>query len=176
MNGLNLFAARKTSRQNDKSSPIFPLRVVRRGDGVELIMNELKIQESELANEKGIVRVPSRSSFEETFERLESTVASKGLTVFARVDFSGDAGRAGLEMNPTRMLVFGSPKAGTPLMVASATLALDLPLKVLVSQDNSGKEFLSYNSSEYLKERHNVPEELLKNISGIGSIVDSVKQ
>lgn len=101
---------------------------------------------------------------------------SKGLTVFARIDFSGDAGRAGLKMNPTRMLIFGSPKAGTPLMVASPTLALDLPLKVIVSQDNSGKVFLCYNSSEYLKERHNIPEELLKNISGIESIVVSVKQ
>ena len=129
-----------------------------------------------LVNERGIVQVASGSSFEETFKRLESTVSSRGLTIFARIDFSGDAGRAGLKMNPTRMLIFGSPKAGTLLMVASPTLAIDLPLKVLVSQDNSGKVFLSYNSPEYLKERHNIPEELLKNISGIESIVESLRQ
>ena len=127
-----------------------------------------------LVNESGIVQVASENSFEETFKRLESTVASKGLTIFARIDFSGDAGRVGLKMNPTRMLVFGSPKAGTPVMVASPSLALDLPLKVLVSQYNGGKVLLSYNSPEYLKERHNIPEELLKNISGIVSIVDSI--
>lgn len=127
-----------------------------------------------LVNESGIVQVASESSFEETFKRLESTVASKGLTIFARIDFSGDAGRVGLSMNPSRMLIFGSPKAGTPLMVASPSLALDLPLKVLVSQDNSGKVLLSYNSPEYLKERHNIPEDLLKNISGITAIVDSI--
>ena len=127
-----------------------------------------------LVNEKGIVQVASASSFEETFKRLESTVASKGLTIFARIDFSLDAGRAGLKMNPTRMLVFGSPKAGTPVMVASPSLALDLPLKVLVSQDNRGGVLLSYNSPEYLKERHNIPEELLKNIAGITAIVDSI--
>ena len=127
-----------------------------------------------LVNEKGIVQVASASSFEETFKRLESTVASKGLTIFARIDFSRDAGRAGLKMNPTRMLVFGSPKAGTPVMVASPSLALDLPLKVLVSQDNRGGVLLSYNSPEYLKERHNIPEELLKNIAGITAIVDSI--
>lgn len=127
-----------------------------------------------LVNETGIIQVASRSSFEETFKRLESTIASKGLTIFARIDFSGDAERAGLKMNPTRMLVFGSTKAGTPVMVASPSLALDLPLKVLVSQDNGGRVLLSYNSPEYLKERHNIPEELLKNISGIVSIVDSI--
>lgn len=133
-----------------------------------------EIETRMLVNERGIVQVASENSFEETFKRLESTVASKGLTIFARIDFSGDAGRVGLKMNPTRMLVFGSPKAGTPVMVASPSLALDLPLKVLVSQDNGGKVLLSYNSPEYLKERHHIPEELLKNISGIVSIVDSI--
>jgi uncharacterized protein (DUF302 family) len=88
-----------------------------------------------LVNERGIVQVMSKSSFADTFNRLESIVSSKDLTIFARIDFSGDAERAGLKMNPTRMLIFGSPKAGTPLMVVSPTLALDLPLKVLVSTD-----------------------------------------
>ncbi len=111
---------------------------------------------------------------EDTFDRLVSAVASRGLTVFARIDFSGDAQRAGLNMRPTRLLVFGNPKAGTPLMVAAPTLAIDFPLKVLVSEDESGKVWLPYNSPQYLKDRHGVPDDLLKNIGGIASIVDSV--
>lgn len=126
-----------------------------------------------LVNDKGIVEISSGGTFEETFKRLESIVSSKGLAVFARIDFSGDATRAGLEMNPTRMLIFGSPKAGTPLMLASPTLAIDLPLKILVSQDNLGKVRISYNSSEYLKERHGIPDQLLKNIQAIKPIAES---
>jgi uncharacterized protein (DUF302 family) len=129
-----------------------------------------------LVNERGIVQVMSKSSFSDTFNRLESVVSSKGLTIFARIDFSGDAERAGLKMSPARMLIFGSPKAGTPLMVASPTLALDLPLKVLVSQDESGRVTLSYNSPEYLKERHNIPDDLLRNITGVAAIAQSVIQ
>jgi uncharacterized protein (DUF302 family) len=127
-----------------------------------------------LVNEKGVVRVPSKSSFADTFNRLESIVTSKGLTIFARIDFSGDAERAGLRLNPARMLIFGSPKAGTPLMVASPTLALDLPLKILISADENGKVWISYNSPEYLKDRHNIPDDLLKNISGVAAIAQSV--
>jgi uncharacterized protein (DUF302 family) len=127
-----------------------------------------------LVNEQGIVRVPSKSSFADTFNRLESIVTSKGLTIFARIDFSGDAERAGLRLNPARMLIFGSPKAGTPLMVASPTLALDLPLKILISADENGKVWISYNSPEYLKDRHNIPDDLLKNISGVAEIAQSV--
>jgi uncharacterized protein (DUF302 family) len=129
-----------------------------------------------LVNERGIVQVISKSSFVDTFNRLESVVSSKGLTIFARIDFSGDAERVGLKMNPTRMLIFGSPKAGTPLMVVSPTLALDLPLKVLVSTDKDGKVWVSYNSPEYLKDRHKIPDDLLNNISGIASIAQSIVQ
>jgi uncharacterized protein (DUF302 family) len=128
------------------------------------------------AGKNGLVQVTSAHSFEDTFVLLESAVASRGLTVFARIDFSGDARRAGLDMRPTRLLVFGNPKAGTPLMVAAPTLAIDFPLKVLVSEDESGKVWLSYNSPQYLKDRHDVPDELLKNTGGIVSIVDSVAQ
>jgi len=119
------------------------------------------------------VQVISAHSFDDTFERLKSVVVSHGLTVFATINFSDDAEHAGLKMNPTRLLIFGNPKAGTPLMIAAPTLALDFPLKVLVSQDENGKVGVSYNSPLYLKERHNIPDELLKNISGIVSIVDS---
>src|SRR5271169_3475174 len=121
----------------------------------------------------GIIRVMSAHSFEDTVGRLETAVASLGLKAFARIDFSGDADRAGLKMQPTRLLIFGNPKAGTPLMVAAPTLAIDLPLKILVSQDEKRRVWVSYNSVQYLKDRHGIPEEMMKNISGIVSIVAS---
>ncbi len=117
--------------------------------------------------------MPSAYSFDETFERLKPLVISHGLTIFATINFSEDAERAGLKMNPTRLLIFGNPKAGTPLMIATPSLAIDFPLKVLVSADENEKAWLSYNSPLYLKERHNIPDALLKNITGIVSIVES---
>ncbi len=125
-------------------------------------------------NNNGLVQLASRRSFIDTLERLELTILSRGLTIFARIDFSGDAEKAGFKMNPTRLLIFGNPKAGTPLMIATPSLAIDFPLKILVSDDNSGKTWVSYNSVEYLKDRHHIPEDLLKNISGIVSIAESV--
>ena len=124
-------------------------------------------------SENGIVRIASAHSFDETLARLESVVKSRGLSVFATIDFDGDAERAGLKMKPTRLLIFGNPKAGTPLMEAAPSVALDFPLKVLVAEDSSGKAWMSYNSPEYLRIRHGIPEDLLKNISGIESIVGS---
>ena len=124
-------------------------------------------------SENGIVRIASAHSFDETLARLESVVKSKGLSVFATIDFDGDAERAGLKMKPTRLLIFGNPKAGTPLMEAAPSVALDFPLKVLVAEVSSGKAWMSYNSLEYLRIRHGIPEDLLKNISGIESIVGS---
>jgi len=122
----------------------------------------------------GLVRLPSAHSFSETLGRLESTVQSKGLTIFARIHFSDDAGKVGLKMNPTSLVIFGNPKAGTALMVAAPTLAIDFPLKILVSQDDNGKVWVSYNSIEYLKNRHHIPDDLLKNIGGIVPIAESV--
>jgi uncharacterized protein (DUF302 family) len=119
------------------------------------------------------VQVISGHFFADTFERLKSTVASHGLTIFATINFSEDAERAGLKMNPTRLLIFGNPKAGTPLMISAPTLAIDFPLKVVVSEDENGRVWLSYNSPLYLKERHNIPDDLLKNISSIVPIVES---
>jgi uncharacterized protein (DUF302 family) len=118
----------------------------------------------------------SQHSFEDTFQRLESTVASRGLTIFARIDFSGDAQKAGLKMNPARLLVFGNPKAGTPLMVAAPTVAIDFPIKVLVSTDKDGKVWVSYNSLEYLRDRHNIPGALMKNIAGVTEIAQSIAE
>jgi uncharacterized protein (DUF302 family) len=125
-------------------------------------------------SKNGLIRLASEHSFTETLQRLESTVQSKGLTIFARIHFSDDAEKAGLKMNPTSLLIFGNPKAGTPLMVVAPTLAIDFPLKVLVSQDDNGKVWVSYNSLDYLKNRHHIPDDLIKNIAGIVPISESV--
>jgi uncharacterized protein (DUF302 family) len=122
--------------------------------------------------ENGMIHVSSPHPVEETFSRLEAIVVARGLSVLARIDHSGDAAKAGLKMRPTQLLIFGNPKAGTPLMVAAPTLAIDLPLKVLVWEDAEGKFWASYNSPEYLKQRHNIPDALLQNISGVRMIVE----
>ena len=119
----------------------------------------------------GLVQVSSRYSFDETIQRLESAFAVKGLKVFAIIDHSGEAAQVGLQMVPTRVLVFGSPKGGTPLMVASPSLAIDLPLKALVAEGANGKVSVTYNDPAYLKERHGVPEELIKNLAGAGVVI-----
>jgi len=123
------------------------------------------------AKDNGIVNVLSKYSVPETLDRMESLVKKQGLTVFARIDFSGDAEKAGLKMKPSQLLIFGNPKAGTPLMVASPTIAIDLPLKALAWEDRNGKVWLSYNEPEYLKHRHGLPEDLMKNIAGIKELV-----
>ena len=116
--------------------------------------------------DRGIVDIPSRYSVPETLARLQSILKEKGVTVFALIDHSGEAANAGLEMLPTQLLIFGSPKAGTPLMVAAPSVAIDLPLKALAWQDAQGKVWLSYNAPEYLQQRHGIPADLLKNIAG----------
>jgi uncharacterized protein (DUF302 family) len=126
--------------------------------------------------DNGVVNVASSHSVSETIDRLESLARSKGLTVFARIDFSGDATRAGLAMPPTQMLIFGSPKAGTPLMLAAPSVAIDLPLKALAWQDGGGRVWVSYNAPEYLKSRHGLPEALLPNIAGIKALVEQAAQ
>jgi uncharacterized protein (DUF302 family) len=108
---------------------------------------------------------------DESVERLKAIFTEKGLEIFSVVDHSGEAKKAGMKMRPTKVVIFGSPKAGTPLMVAAPTLAIDLPLKALVVEDESGKVWVWYNSPEYLQERHGVPAELVKNIAGAGMLV-----
>ena len=119
----------------------------------------------------GIIDVPSRHSVPETLTRLQSIIKEKGMTIFALVDHSGEAEKAGLKMRPTQLLIFGSPKGGTPLMVAAPRLAIDLPLKALAWQDEQGQVWLSYNTPEYLQERHGFPAELMKNIAGVSALV-----
>jgi uncharacterized protein (DUF302 family) len=124
--------------------------------------------------DNGIVHLQSPHSVSETLQRLEALVAAKGLTIFARIDHSGEAEKVGLKMQPAILLIFGSPKAGTPLMIASPTLALDLPLKALVWQDAEAGVRLSYNSPEYLKQRHSIPDDLVQNIAGVRTICEEV--
>ena len=121
---------------------------------------------------RGLVHLGSLYTVSETIMRLAGIVSSKGLTVLARIDHSGDAARAGLKMNPTELLIFGSSKAGTPLMLASPTAAIDLPLKALAWSDADGNVRLSYNSPEYLAERHSIPSRLLRNIAGIKALCE----
>ena len=125
-----------------------------------------------MVNQQGLVQIPSRYSVDETLQRLESAFTTRGLQVFARVDHSGEAEKAGMKMRPTRLLIFGNPKGGTPLMVAAPSVAIDLPLKALVSEDESGKVWVSFNSPEYLQQRHGVPEDLIKNIVGAGALME----
>jgi uncharacterized protein (DUF302 family) len=123
-----------------------------------------------MAIRNGLINIPSPHSVEETLQRLEAAFAANHLQVFARVDHSGEAERVGLKMRPTKLLIFGNPKGGTPLMVAAPSLAIGLP-KVLVAQDEQGKVWVTYNDPEYLKERHGVPEELIKNLAGAGTVI-----
>jgi uncharacterized protein (DUF302 family) len=120
--------------------------------------------------DRGIVDLASHQSVEETVERLQKILQAKGLKLFALVDHSGEAAAAGLRMPPTKLLIFGSGKAGTPLMLTAPSTAIDLPLKILVWQDSGGKSWLSYNSPEYLQERHGFPAELVENIAGVAAI------
>jgi uncharacterized protein (DUF302 family)/uncharacterized membrane protein YidH (DUF202 family) len=119
---------------------------------------------------KGIIDKPSNHSVEQTVEKLKSLLQSKGVTLFALVDHSGEAEKVGLKMRPTKLLIFGSPKAGTPLMLAAPSSAIDLPLKILIWEDPQGKAWVSYNSSDYLKERHGLPQELLQNIAVVDTL------
>lgn len=118
-----------------------------------------------LSRGKGIVDVPSNHSVNQTVERLKGILEAKGVTMFALVDHIGEAEKAGLKMRPTKLLIFGSPKAGTPLMLAAPSIAIDLPLKILIWEDSQEKVWVSYNSPAYLQERHGVPQELLENIA-----------
>src|SRR5690242_17693818 len=114
---------------------------------------------------RGLIEIVSKYSVDETANRVKEILQAKGVTLFALVDHSGEAENAGMKMRPTKLLIFGSPKAGTPLMLASPSVAIDLPLKILVWEDAQGKAWVSYNSPEYLKSRHGFPDELLQNIT-----------
>jgi uncharacterized protein (DUF302 family) len=124
--------------------------------------------------DRGIVDTPSNYSVDETVEKLKGILRDKGISLFALVDHSGEAEKVGMKMRPTKLLIFGNPKGGTPVMLAAPSIAIDLPLKVLVWEDAQGKVWASYNSPEYLKQRHAVPDELVKNIGVVGTLVQEI--
>jgi uncharacterized protein (DUF302 family) len=115
----------------------------------------------------GFASLPSKYSVDKTLERLQTIFRDKGVAVFAVVDHSGEAAKVGMEMRPTKLVIFGNPKGGTPLMIAAPTAAIDLPLKALIWEDSDGNIWISYNSPEYLQQRHHFPPELVKNIAGV---------
>jgi uncharacterized protein (DUF302 family) len=121
----------------------------------------------------GIVSMPSKYSVPETLDRLEAALQAKGIRVFARVDHSGEAEKVGMKMPATQLLIFGNPKAGTPVMLAAPTSAIDLPLKALAWQDHDGKVWLSYNDPAYLQRRFGLSDSDVKTLAGIGSLLES---
>ncbi len=129
---------------------------------------------SALTADNGIVNVPTQRTVEQGADAFASLIEAKHIILFARIDFAADAQRVGLAMPPSQLLVFGNPRAGTPLMLAAPSVALDLPLKVLVWQDEAGQVWFSYNATSYLQARHGAPAELMKAIDGIGALVNTI--
>ena len=128
------------------------------------------------ATNKGIIDKPSSHSVEQTVEKLKSILQTKGVTLFALVDHSGEAAKVGMKMRPTKLLIFGSPKAGTPLMLAAPSTAIDLPLKILIWEDDQARVWVSYNSPDYLMERHRLPPELLQNIAVVETLAEKAAE
>jgi uncharacterized protein (DUF302 family) len=125
---------------------------------------------STMLNNKGIIGIPSNHSVDQTVERLTRILEAKGVTLFAFIDHSGEAENIGMKMPPTKLLIFGSPEAGTPILLAVPSIALDLPLKILIREDDDGKVWISYNSAEYLQERHGVPQQLVQNLAVVEAL------
>jgi uncharacterized protein (DUF302 family)/uncharacterized membrane protein YidH (DUF202 family) len=123
-----------------------------------------------VSKDKGIVDIASHHSVEETVEKLKGILAAKGVTLFALIDHSGEAEKAGMKMRPTKLLIFGNPKGGTPAMLAAPSIAIDLPLKILIWEDSEGKVWVSYNSSAYLAERHGVPHDLMQSLAVVETL------
>jgi uncharacterized protein (DUF302 family) len=120
--------------------------------------------------ENGIITKAATHTVEQTVDKIQSLLQARGIKLFTIIDHSGEAAAIGMKMAPTRLLIFGNPRGGTPLMLASPSAAIDLPLKLLVWEDAQGKRWISYNSPQYLKERHGLPDELLKNIAVIEAL------
>jgi len=121
-------------------------------------------------SDNGIITLPIQHSVDQTVEKLQALLRAKGVMLFALVDHSGEAAKVGMKLPPTKLVIFGNPKAGTPLMLAAPSVAIDLPLKILVWEDGQGKVWLSYNSPAYLQQRHGVPEALLPTIAVVEAL------
>jgi uncharacterized protein (DUF302 family) len=128
---------------------------------------------SETSN-NGIVRIPSNHAVDQTVEKLKDILQTKGVTLFAVVDHSGEAAKTGMQMPNTKLLIFGNPKAGTPMMLAAPSIAIDLPLKLLVAEDSANNVWISYNSAQFLAERHGVPNELVSVLEAAGALASAV--
>ena len=120
----------------------------------------------------GLIHIDSQHSVDETLNRLQLLLREKSIMIFALVDHSGEAAKVGLTMKPTKLLIFGNPKGGTPLMQAAPTVAIDLPLKALIWEDTDGKVRVTYNDPAYFEQRHDVPAELVGNIAGVSALLE----
>ena len=124
----------------------------------------------------GIVTLPGRNSVDHTVEKLQEILRAKGVKLFALIDHSGEAEKAGMDMRPTKLLIFGNPQAGTPLMLTSPSAAIDLPLKILVWEDAEARVWISYNSAAYLQARHNLPADLMSNIAVVEKLATAAAE
>jgi uncharacterized protein (DUF302 family) len=124
----------------------------------------------------GIVNKPSKHSVDDTLGKLQNILQAKGIAVFALIDHSGEAAKVGMKMRPTKLLIFGNPKGGTPLMIAAPSIAIDLPVKILIWEDDQQKVWVSYNTPEYLAERHGLPSHLAQNIAFLDAMASSIAE
>jgi uncharacterized protein (DUF302 family) len=124
----------------------------------------------------GIINKSTNLSVQQALVKLQAILQAKGVPIFALIDHSGEAAKVGMEMRPTKLVIFGNPKGGTPLMLAAPSIAIDLPIKILIWEDGEGKVWLSYNSPEYLAERHNLPPNLLPNIAFVEALAATVAE
>ena len=124
----------------------------------------------------GIITKPSAHTVDQTVGKLRAMLQAKGVTLFATIDHSGEAEKVGLKMPPTKLLIFGNPKGGTPIMLAAPSAAIDLPLKILVAESADGKVSISYNAPEYLQTRHNIPADLLPNIAVVATLAEKAAE
>jgi uncharacterized protein (DUF302 family) len=129
-----------------------------------------------MSADNGIVSIPSHHTVDETVATVQRMLEANGVKLFALVDHSGEAKSAGLLMRPTKLLIFGNPKGGTPLMVATPSIALDLPLKILVAEDAQGQVWISYNSPAYLQARHGLPKELMPVLAAVEGLAAKASQ
>lgn len=129
-----------------------------------------------MTNSHGMVHISTRHTVEEALGKLQTILKTKGVPIFALVDHSGEAAKVGMEMHPTKLLIFGNPKGGTPLMLAAPTVAIDLPLKILIWEDDQGKIWVTYNTVEYLTERHQLPADLAQNIGFLANLAATVAE
>jgi uncharacterized protein (DUF302 family) len=121
----------------------------------------------------GLRVLPTQHTVADVLRRVQTLARARGLTVFAQIDFSGDAERSGLELFPTGLVILGNPKGGTPLIAAAPTVAIDLPLKILTWHDAEGHTWVAYDTPEYLQARHGFPAQLIKNIAGLGALAEA---